>query len=271
MVSNKLPLLLAALLLVLSMAPSTEAVARLQVESTAAAHATATTMESTAAVQATTTNQALAVALAKLLRNNGTHMNVTIQPPFLFNATTRTDTLKMAGQLLQQLLKAQPLLNMLQQVVPSNGNLPARTLLGDDDNSNDSPDVPASSGTGPNDTDAKFSPTTKNDTTSKSPTEITNGRKLASRINIIMSDAWLVAFSGFRVAQVSFQLLAAMLSAGASGTVTVDTSLILKFADVSSNFLSSVSYLLYSIQKLTAGAVSPLGLVKPVAPPAPLF
>jgi hypothetical protein len=258
MVSNKLPLL-AVLLLLLTLAPSTEAVARLQVESTAAAQATAIT------------SQALALALAKLLRSNGTHMNVTIQPPFPFNATTRTDTLKMAGQLLQQLLKAQPMFNVLQQVLPSTGNIPARALLADDGKSTDSPVVPAGTGTGPNGTDAKFSTTTMNSTTSKTSTEVTNSRRLASRINIIMSDAWLVAFSGFRVAQVSFQLLAAMLSAGASGTVTVDTALILKFADVSSNFMSAVSYLLYSIQKLTAGAVAPLGLVKPAAPPAPLF
>jgi hypothetical protein len=249
-------LLAAALLLLLSLAPRTEAVARLPFESTATAQATATT------------NQALALALAKLLRPNGTHVNVTIQPPFPFNATMRTDTINMAGQLLQQLLKAQPLLSML-QVLPGTSSTPARVLLAEDGNSTDSP---ASSGTGPNGTDASFTTTTLNSTTRKTPTEISNSRKLASRINIVMSDAWLVAFSGFRVAQVSFQLLAAMLAAGSSGTVTLDTALILKFADVSTNFMSAVSYLLYSIQKLTAGAVAPLGLVKPVvAPPAPLF
>jgi hypothetical protein len=73
------------LLLLLALATRTEAVTSLQVNTASA-------------TQATSTNQALAQALSKLLRSNGTHWNVTVRPPFVFNATVRTDTLKMAGR-----------------------------------------------------------------------------------------------------------------------------------------------------------------------------
>jgi 3'-phosphoadenosine 5'-phosphosulfate sulfotransferase (PAPS reductase)/FAD synthetase len=142
------------------------------------------------------------------------------------------------------------LLNLL----PKASTTQARALLADDNEASNILDTTT--------IQTMTATTASTDTTGKTPTQITNAKKIATRINVVMSDAWLVTYSGLKVAQVSFQLLAAMLKAGATGTVTVDTALILQFADVSSNFMSTVSYVLYSIQKLTADAVAPLGLVK---------
>jgi hypothetical protein len=199
------------------------------------------------------TNQQLAQALAKLLRINGTQANTVVKPPFAFNASIRTDAIKMAGQLLQQMAQAPPLLALLQQSLSKNSTIAGRALLADDLAVTDLSMVQTMTAT--------------TESTDKTPTQVTNARKVAARINLVMSDGWLVAYSGFKVAQVSFQLLAAMLKAGATGTVTVDTALILQFSDVATNFMSAVSYLLYGIQKLTADAVAPLGIVK--VSPAP--
>jgi hypothetical protein len=225
------------LLLLFSLATRTEAVARLQVNTTASA-------------SVSNFNQQVSQALAKLVRTNGTHANVVVKPPFAFNASIRADTLKMAGQLMQQMIQAQPLLAMLQQKNSTAG----RALLADESTGIDIADISSVQ-------------TMAATTTSTTTTKTTNNRKIAARINLVMSDAWLVAYSGFKVAQVSFQLLAAMLKAGATGTVTVDTALILLFSDVATNFASTVSYLLYGIQKLSADAVAPLCLVK--VSPAP--
>uniref|UniRef100_A0A383VLM9 FAS1 domain-containing protein n=1 Tax=Tetradesmus obliquus TaxID=3088 RepID=A0A383VLM9_TETOB len=220
------------LLLLFVLAARTEAATSLQVNATAAA-----TVSNT---------NPFAQALAKLLRVNGTQATVNVKPPFAFNASIPTDTLKMAGQLLQQLAKLQPLLNVLQQATANTG----RGLLADD------------SGIALADTNVMQTMTATTANINTPTDQQLNNRKIAQRVNLVMSDAWLVAYSGLKVAQVSFQLLAAMLKAGATGTVTVDTALILQFSDVSTNFLSTVSYLLYGIQKLTADAVSPLGLKK---------
>jgi hypothetical protein len=100
-------------------------VARLQVNTTSTTTATA--------AQTTATNQALAQALSKLLRSNGTHINVAVKPPFAFNASIRTDTLKMAGQLVQGLGQVQPIMNALLQLLPKASNTQAQALLEDEE------------------------------------------------------------------------------------------------------------------------------------------
>jgi hypothetical protein len=92
-----------------------------------------TTSTTTTAAPTTATNQALAQALSKLLRSNGTHINVAVKPPFAFNASIRTDTLKMAGQLVQQLGQVQPVMNALLQLLPKASSTQARALLEDDE------------------------------------------------------------------------------------------------------------------------------------------
>ncbi|WIA28279.1 hypothetical protein OEZ86_010832 [Tetradesmus obliquus] len=212
----------------------------------------ATSLQVNAATAGTVSNiNPVAQALAKLLRINGTQATVNVKPPFAFNATIPTDTLKMAGQLLQQLAKLQPLLNLLQQATANTG----RGLLADDDS-----DIALA------DTNVMQTMTATTASITTLTDQQLNRKKIAQRVNLVMSDAWLVAYSGLKVAQVSFQLFSAILKAGATGTVTVDTPLILQFSDVASNFMSTVSYVLYSSQKLAADAVAPLGLKKIATP-----
>lgn len=89
----------------------------------------------------------------------------------------------------------------------------------------------------------------------------TNVKKIISRVNLDMADAWLVAYSGFNVGRASIQLLGSILKSVATGTLTVDSTLVLQLSDQASQLGAAISYLLYGIQKLNADSINPLGLV----------
>jgi hypothetical protein len=85
----------------------------------------------------------------------------------------------------------------------------------------------------------------------------TNARKVGSRVNLVVSDAWLIVWSGLQILQACVQILGTLLAAAVDGTVTVDSQLVLRLVDLGSAFSSGVSYLLYSIFLLNADAVAP--------------
>jgi hypothetical protein len=209
------------------------------------------------------------------------------------NSSVKKDTLKMATDVLQQLAQLQPSLAKLDALFknlnPNAGaSTTARQLLEEDEvpsthdvsASEQAPAVEddlADDGTPANDDTISDLATTMrallaDDSTvgatsigtSKTAAEILNSRKIGQKVNLVMSDGWLVLYSGFKVAQASVQLLAAVVRAGTTGVVTVDPALLLTFADLGSNFSAAVGYLMYGVQKTTADVIAPFGIKKPV-------
>jgi hypothetical protein len=202
----------------------------------------------------------------------------------------KKDTLKMATDVLQQLAQLQPSLAKLDALL-KNLNLNAgasttmRQLLEDEVPASEQPSPAqedlAGDGTVPsgpanddtvNDLAATMRALLADDSTvsatsygtTKTAAEILNSRKIGQKVNLAMSDGWLVLYSGFKVAQASVQLLAAVVRAGATGVVTVDPALLLTFADLGTNFSAAVGYLMYGVQKTTADLIAPFGITKPV-------
>jgi hypothetical protein len=203
----------------------------------------------------------------------------------------KKDTLKMATDVLQQLAQLQPSLAKLDALfknlnLNAGASTTARQLLEENE-------VPASEQPSPAEEDLAADGTvpsgpaihdTVNDLaatmralladdstvsatsygTTKTAAEILNSRKIGQKVNLAMSDGWLVLYSGFKVAQASVQLLAAVVRAGTTGVVTVDPALLLTFADLGTNFSAAVGYLMYGVQKTTADLIAPFGITKPV-------
>lgn len=101
------------------------------------------------------------------------------------------------------------------------------------------------------------STSTTSSTVLQSSTRNTNARRIGSRANLVVSDAWLVIWSGLQILQACVQMLGTLLAAAVDGNVVVDSQLVLRFADLGAAFSSGVSYLLYSIFLLTSDAVAP--------------
>jgi hypothetical protein len=215
------------------------------------------------------------------------------------SSAIKKDTLKMATDVLQQLAQLQPSLTKLGALF-NNLNLnagaspTARSLLEDgelptNDGAAASDEAPASDeALSGDDVSASDDTAASEDTTSdlaatmrallgddgtigatsvgatKTAAEILNSRKIGQKVNLVMSDGWLVLYSGFKVAQASVQLLAAVLRAGTTGVVNVDPALLLTFADLGTNFSAAVGYLMYGVQKTTADTIAPFGITKPV-------
>jgi hypothetical protein len=94
-------------------------------------------------------------------------------------------------------------------------------------------------------------------TSTGTTTQKTNARKVGSHVNLVVSDAWLIVWSGLQILQACVQILGTLLAAAVDGVVTVDSHLVLRLVDLGSAFSSGVSYLLYSIFLLNADAVAP--------------
>ncbi|WIA29773.1 hypothetical protein OEZ86_012247 [Tetradesmus obliquus] len=217
------------------------------------------------------------VTLPKLLQSaNNLSFNITLPKLLNFssvgasssNSSTIKDTLKMATDVLQQLAQLQPSLAKLDTLFKNlNNNAGStRSLLEEEDTATDANatiDPAATARTFLADDNAA-GVTSSNDNTEKNATVVTNNKKIAQKINLGMSDGWLVLYSGFKVAQASVQLMAAVMRSGTTGVVSVDPALLLTFADLGSNFSSAVSYLLYSTQKTVADVVTPFGIFKPL-------
>ncbi|KAF6256406.1 hypothetical protein COO60DRAFT_1657890 [Scenedesmus sp. NREL 46B-D3] len=185
------------------------------------------------------------------------------------SSAAKKDTLKMATDVLQQLTQLQPSLAKLDALFKNlNTNAGTstvgRSLLEDADAAatDETTIHPAATGRSLSADDNTIGVAGSN-TTGKNASEVFNSRKIAQKVNLAMSDGWLVLFSGFRIAQASVQLLAALLRAGSTGVVSVDPALLLTFADLGTNFSSAVSYLMYSLQKSVADVVTPFGIHKP--------
>jgi hypothetical protein len=218
------------------------------------------------------------VSVPKLLQAaNNLSFNITL--PKLLNLSSvgasasnssaiKKDTLKMATDVMQQLAQLQPSLAKLETLFKSLNNnagatTTARSLLGNEDTSADDGitiDPAATARTLLE--DSTVGVTSSSDAT-KNATEALNNRKITQKVNLAMSDGWLVLYSGFKVAQASVQLLAALLRAGTTGVVSVDPSLLLTFADLGTNFSSAVSYLMYGLEKTVADLATPFGIFKP--------
>jgi hypothetical protein len=195
------------------------------------------------------------------------------------NATAiKKDTLNMATDVLQQLAQLQPSLAKLQTIFKdlnvAGTTSSSRSLLEEDVNYEAAEDVNVEDVEGDTSSDAAVSralladdsivsATGNSDGETKNATEVLNSRKIAQKVNLAMSDGWLVLYSGFKVAQASVQLLAALLRAGTTGVVSVDPALLLTFADLGTNFSSAVSYLMYGLEKTVADVVTPFGIFKP--------
>ncbi|WIA09700.1 hypothetical protein OEZ85_009085 [Tetradesmus obliquus] len=218
------------------------------------------------------------VTLPKLLQS-AINLSFNITLPKLLNfssvgasssnsSTIKKDTLKMATDVLQQLAQLQPSLAKLDTLFKNlNNNAGStRSLLEEEDTATDANATidPAATARTLLADDNAAGVTSSNDNTEKNATVVTNNKKIAQKINLGMSDGWLVLYSGFKVAQASVQLLAAVMRSGTTGVVSVDPALLLTFADLGSNFSSAVSYLLYSTQKTVADVVTPFGIFKPL-------
>lgn len=206
-----------------------------------------------------------------------------------FNFSTKANTIRSGLDMLQELAQVQPLLQAMVKLLPAasdTSSTASRSLLADVTTTSSGVGSTTAGAADPSSTDSTTTTTTafvsstsdntmvSNDTvvaatTSSSntlnatqQTKVTNTKKIISRVNLIMSDAWLVSYTGFNVGRACIQLLKAMLTATATGHLTVDASLVLQLSDLASNFGASVSYMLYGIQKLNADAIAPLGLVK---------
>lgn len=218
------------------------------------------------------------VTLPKLLQSaNNLSFNITLPKLLNFSSvgasssnssTIKKDTLKMATDVLQQLAQLQPSLAKLDTLFKNlNNNAGStRSLLEEEDTATDANATidPAATARTLLADDNAAGVTSSNDNTEKNATVVTNNKKIAQKINLGMSDGWLVLYSGFKVAQASVQLLAAVMRSGTTGVISVDPALLLTFADLGSNFSSAVSYLLYSTQKTVADVVTPFGIFKPL-------
>jgi type II secretory pathway pseudopilin PulG len=94
-------------------------------------------------------------------------------------------------------------------------------------------------------------------TSTTGSTQNTNARKIGSRVNLVISDGWLITWSGLQILQACVQILGTLVAAAVDGVVTIDSQLVLRLVDLGSAFSSGVSYLLYSVFLLNSDAVAP--------------
>jgi hypothetical protein len=104
---------------------------------------------------------------------------------------------------------------------------------------------------------ANSSTSTSSSSVAGSTTQNTNARKIGSRVNLVLSDAWLITWSGLQILQACVQILGTLMAAAVDGVVTIDSHLVLRLVDLSTAFSSGVSYLLYSIFLLNSDGIAP--------------